>query len=386
MSSSTTTDSHKILACVTGASGFIGAAVALRFLDLGHSVRLPLRGQAQLDAWTSKYGSQYGKRLEVVLLGGGIEQDGVFDDIARGCEVVVHVASPAVFDIKVDAETDTLKPALRGTLSILESAKKAGTVKSFVYTSSLAAYLTREQMANADKNTVIDAQRWNETTYEEAAEMSTANGPEVYASSKALAEKSAWDFVKQPDVHFSLSTSASPPSTLTFSADFSSYSIAPAFTLGRHPAPTIKTLADMRGHSSLGIMLEQLWDKKEFSPLESPYDPKLFVGIDSVAQAHVSAALNSSISSGKRYLLAAQAESWQNVLARMVEVEPELEKHLPDVPKEGRLSREEWEEKLFRFEGGEAENDLQFKYDPFDEYVAAFAKQVAELARSGGEL
>ncbi|GAA6033148.1 hypothetical protein JCM8097_002968 [Rhodosporidiobolus ruineniae] len=368
MSASTTTDSHKVLACVTGASGFIGAAVALRFLDLGHSVRLPLRTQAQLDAWKSKHGERYGKRLEVVLLGGGIEQDGVFDEIVKGCEVVVHVASPAVFDIKVDAETDILKPAIKGTTSILESAKKAGSVKSVVITSSIAAYLSVEGFKTADSNVVLNEKSWNSLTYEEAAKMGQEKAPEVYSASKALAEKAAWEFVKQPDVHFALPT------------------MAPAFVTGHNPAPTIKTLADVRGHSSYGIALDHLWDKKELPSLDEVFEPRLFLSINDTAHAHVAAALNPATSNGHRYFLAADVSGWEELVRAMIEAAPELAKHLPPVSKDGGQTEDDNKRGLPSFEGDRVEKDFGFKYEPFDQYVAAFAKQVADLARAGGEL
>ncbi|GAA6033193.1 hypothetical protein JCM8097_002989 [Rhodosporidiobolus ruineniae] len=370
MSTSTNTDSHKVLVCVTGASGFIGAAVALRCLDLGHSVRLPLRTQAQLDAWTSKYGEQYGKRLEVVLLGGSIDQHGVFDEIVQGCEVVIHVASPAVFDIKADAETDILKPAIKGTTSILESAKKAGSVKSVAITSSIAAYLSVAGFSSAGPETVLSETSWNEVTYEEAAKMTQEKAAEVYSASKALAEKTAWDFVKQPDVHFSLST------------------IAPANVVGYNPAPTVKTLADVRGHSSFGVMVDVLWDQKQFLPLDG-FQPRLFVGIADTAHAHVAAALNPHISNGHRYFLAADVSSWEELVRSMLKAEPALEEHLLALPRGGEKTANEKkrEEKgMFSFEGDRAEKDFGFKYEPFDEYVAAFAKQVAELARAGASV
>jgi nucleoside-diphosphate-sugar epimerase len=154
MSNNTTnTTTSYVLAVVTGASGFVGSAVALRFLDLGHSVRLPLRSPQQGEAWIKQYGDKYPGKIETVVLEGSITEKGVFDKILEGCDVVVHAASPATFTVvstasfslplivlttlpQNDPETDILKPALAGTLSLLESAKKTASVKSVVLTSS----------------------------------------------------------------------------------------------------------------------------------------------------------------------------------------------------------------------------------------------------------
>jgi nucleoside-diphosphate-sugar epimerase len=83
-----------VLALVTGASGFVGAAIALRFLDLGHSVRLPLRKQEQADAWISEYGNKYPGKIETLLLTKNITEDGAFDEAVKDVDVVVHSASP----------------------------------------------------------------------------------------------------------------------------------------------------------------------------------------------------------------------------------------------------------------------------------------------------
>ncbi|GAA6033163.1 hypothetical protein JCM8097_002976 [Rhodosporidiobolus ruineniae] len=352
----TSFDDRKILACVTGASGFIGAAVALRFLDLGHS----------LDAWRSKYDAQYGKRLEVVLLGGGIEQDGVFDEIVEGCEVVVHVASPSTFTITTDAETDILKPALAGTLSMLNACKRSSSVKAQVLTergNSAGAYSSLAGLLSAGPETVIDENSWNDTTYEEAAKSS--NGVEVYLASKALAEKAAWEFVQQPDVHFSLST------------------VGPVTTYGPNSVPGVKTLADVQWKSSFGMTVSVLWDQKDF-PREG-FRPLLLVGINDVALVHISAALNPATSSGKRYFLSKSRGTYENVVRRMVAVEPDLKPHLPSLPEE-ETEIEKSGVGRFGWSGSRAEKDFGFKYEPFESYAATYAKQVAELARAGGEL
>jgi nucleoside-diphosphate-sugar epimerase len=101
MSSTTLTPDTKVLALITGGSGFVGAAIALRFLEQGHSVRLPLRKQEQADAWLSEYGSKYEGKIETLILEKTITDEGVFDEAVKGVDVVVHAASPAKFDVEV---------------------------------------------------------------------------------------------------------------------------------------------------------------------------------------------------------------------------------------------------------------------------------------------
>ncbi|GAA6010840.1 hypothetical protein JCM10207_003953 [Rhodosporidiobolus poonsookiae] len=347
------TDS-KIMVCVTGASGFIGSAVALLFLEQGHRVRLPLRSQAQIDAWRNEY-RQYGDRLQPVLLQGDITAKGTFDEVVKECEAVVHTASPALISFETSAEEEILKPALSGTLSMLESCRNAPSVKSVVITSSVAAYLH-------DGVKVLTEDTWNPTTFEEAAE--ATEGRAVYAASKALAEKAAFDFLSREKPSFALST------------------VAPARVLGRNPAPGIRTMADTR--SSFGSTVKRLWDKSEAPPMDgSAAQPDCFVSITDVARAHVSAALSPAVPAGKgaRYLLLESRATWADLIRCMVEQRPELGGHLP--PSEG---VEEGEKVEYRFEAGRAGRDFGFEYEPFETYAKAFGEQVYELAKTGGEL
>ncbi|GAA5988990.1 hypothetical protein JCM11641_001107, partial [Rhodosporidiobolus odoratus] len=82
--STTSNSDRKILATVSGASGLVGAAIVVEFLRRGHSVRLPLRKQEQIDAWVTEYGKQYPGQIEGVLLKGQIWDEGVFDEAVKG--------------------------------------------------------------------------------------------------------------------------------------------------------------------------------------------------------------------------------------------------------------------------------------------------------------
>jgi nucleoside-diphosphate-sugar epimerase len=65
---------------------------------------------------------------------------GAFDEAVKGAKYIIHLASPIPFRDgadPADQEEHFVKPAIRGTISLLESARKAGTVKRVVITSSL---------------------------------------------------------------------------------------------------------------------------------------------------------------------------------------------------------------------------------------------------------
>ncbi|BGP19239.1 hypothetical protein JCM10213_007026 [Rhodosporidiobolus nylandii] len=353
---------RKVLACVTGASGYIGAAVAVQFLQQGHSVRLPLRKQEQAKAWHAQYGKDYEGRLETLVLEKEMAEEGAFDKAVSGCDVVVHAASPATH-IFQDAERDILKPAVQGTLSILKSAQKAPSVKSVVTTTSFSAYIAHKDAFVGCKDVHITEGTWNSVTYEDAAKMLPAQGSMVYAASKACSERAAWDFVTQNDVSFTLST------------------CAPSFTLGRDYVPGIKSLKDL--HSTAAMALYAFWNKQDFPPVGAGkgFRVDAYVNVDDVARAHVAAALNPSRSNGHRYLLIGSRTCWEEIVRIMRDYKPELAAHLPPVPEQDpeRTTR-------YTYDSEGIVRDLGVDYSPLEDLVKSYADQLHELAKADGTL
>ncbi|BGP19204.1 hypothetical protein JCM10213_002100 [Rhodosporidiobolus nylandii] len=353
---------RKVKALVTGASGLVGSAIAVHFLRAGHTVRLALRKQEQADAWQQQYGSQFPGQIESFVYKGDIGDEGVFDEAVQGVEVIVHAASPGFLTAE-DGERDILKPAVNGTLSILKSAKKAASVKSFVYTSSIAAYTSTKDAWTDNLALRLNDKSWNRVTYEEAAKMPISEAGEIYAASKAAAEQAAWNFAKQSDVHFTLA------------------SVAPSFTLGRDYTPGVRSLKDL--HSTLGMFVAFLWDKEAFPPLSGKdvFRPDIFVSVDDVARAHVAAALNPSRSNGHRYFLVTARTGWEQLVRKIIEVKPELKGHFPAPPKQDpeRTTR-------YTYEADGITKDLGVVYSSLDELVKPFADQVYELAKADGAL
>jgi nucleoside-diphosphate-sugar epimerase len=112
-----------------------------------------------------------------------------------GCTYVQHIASP--FPLKSPSnEQELIKPAVQGTLAVLKACASAGgSVKRIVLTSSIVSVAfgrDREwTVAVDDENTVKEKghvfteEDWTDVDHSEA-----------YAKSKTLAERAAWDFVK----------------------------------------------------------------------------------------------------------------------------------------------------------------------------------------------
>jgi hypothetical protein len=87
------TPPKKDVVLVTGASGWIGSAVALRFLRhaKGFTVRLALRSKDQFEAWAREY-PQWKDRLEFVEVTSLTDAE-AWKDAVKGVRYVAHVAS-----------------------------------------------------------------------------------------------------------------------------------------------------------------------------------------------------------------------------------------------------------------------------------------------------
>jgi nucleoside-diphosphate-sugar epimerase len=125
----------------------------------------------------AKLGSDALQRLELVEA--DLARDEGWGDAVAGCTYVHHVASP--FPNKVpEHEDELIKPAVDGTLRVLQAASDAG-VKRVILTSSLAAVSGGHP---PDDSRVFTEDDW-----------SIVDRCPPYPKSKTLAERAAWDFI-----------------------------------------------------------------------------------------------------------------------------------------------------------------------------------------------
>jgi nucleoside-diphosphate-sugar epimerase len=169
------------LVLVTGGSGFIAGHCILQLLERGFRVRTTVRSldrEASVRAVLADAGMNNGAALSFVAA--DLRSDAGWADAVSGCDFVLHVASPVHVD-RVDNEDAVIRPAIDGTLRVLQAARDAG-VRRVVLTSAFHAV----GWGHPHDDHVFTEHDW-----------SNLDGPGVtpYTKSKTLAERAAWDFV-----------------------------------------------------------------------------------------------------------------------------------------------------------------------------------------------
>ncbi|KAJ7034205.1 D-lactaldehyde dehydrogenase [Mycena alexandri] len=187
-----TISSGKVL--VSGANGYVAVWVVRTLLEEGYSVRGAVRSPDKGKHLTELFAS-YGDKFELAIVP-DITKEGAFDEAVKGVDAIEHTASP--YHFQADDPAELIEPAVKGTVGILESARKYGfrspeSIKRVVVTSSTAAVLNV-----APTPQILDESNWNDQAVEEVTEKGrAASAAAKYRVSKMLAERAAWDFVKK---------------------------------------------------------------------------------------------------------------------------------------------------------------------------------------------
>ncbi len=177
---------------VTGGTGFVaGWSIAL-LLQRGYTVRTTVRSLSKERQVRAAVAAVAGATERLYLVAADLTQDDGWDAAMRGCDYVLHVASPLGSDTPKNPDAVIL-PAREGTLRVLRSATKAG-IKRVVMTS--AATVATPPLRSASPS-VSDETVWFDPEEPDV---------DAYRQSKRLAERAAWDFIKNHEGQTTLTT------------------------------------------------------------------------------------------------------------------------------------------------------------------------------------
>lgn len=176
------------LVLVTGASGFIASWVAHTALKVGYRVRGTVRSLANEQKIAHLRDLCPGSRHKIELVEADLTSDAGWDEAVRGCHYILHVASPFVLGEPDDPEA-LIRPAIDGTIRVLSAASRMSKPPKRVVMTSSSMAITRGR----DKTNF---------TEEDFSDLENPNIPvNAYTRSKTLAERAAWDFVRDLPAH-----------------------------------------------------------------------------------------------------------------------------------------------------------------------------------------
>ncbi|GJJ13666.1 hypothetical protein Clacol_007922 [Clathrus columnatus] len=292
---------------VTGASGFIAVWIVKYLLQNHFMVRGTVRSEEKGE-YLKELFKEYGSQFEYVIVE-DMSVDGAFDEAVKGMDAIEHTASP--FHFLADNPDEIIKPAVLGTLNILESALKFGGVslKRVVVLSSTYAII---EPVPEGQQRIFTEKDWNEFSIKEIEEKGKdAAGHHKYKASKTLAEKGLYIlfiFIDSVDNNNNNRPSAAwkfmKVNAEKFSWDL--VTINPPFVLG----PPLHDIPNIAGiNTSLMDFYRVITGELKASPLQ--YDN--WVDVRDVAEAHIRV-LTTDKAGGERFIIAASPYSLQDIL------------------------------------------------------------------------
>ncbi|GAB4860917.1 hypothetical protein Ancab_036078 [Ancistrocladus abbreviatus] len=167
--------------CVTGATGYIASWTVKLLLRRGYTVCGTVPDRKKTEHLLRLDGAEERLKLSRVDL----FEEGSFDFVVDGCDVVFHITSLVKFQDIKDPKAELIDPTVNGTLNVLKSCAKAKSVRRVVLTSSTATVAFTGQPVNVDD--LVDETWFSVPNVCEELEL-------WYPLSKTLAEKVAWQF------------------------------------------------------------------------------------------------------------------------------------------------------------------------------------------------
>ena len=269
---------------ITGATGHIGFRTLVTLLEAGYRARVTSRSLASAERLkTLPSIKPYADLVETVEIP-DLLADGAFDEAVQGVDYILHLASPLPDDKhtgQFDLDGAYIKPAIQGTVGMLESASKSPSVKRVVITASIAVLAPQNGKTTVGPDDVAEAP---------SRDLMQTNPWIAYSGSKVLAHQAAVKYVADTKPHYDV------------------IHILPGYVQGRND--TVKTAQQLYdGPSSNHTMVQYVTGVKNEIPR-----PTNFVHVDDVATVHVAALSSTKVRNGERVIVSApKFESYKEI-------------------------------------------------------------------------
>lgn len=334
------------LVLLTGATGHLGFRTLVDLLKAGYRVRAAVRSTTAPKVAKIKASPEIAAlglapdTLTFVTVPDFLAPD-AFDAATKDVKYVVHLASPipGAANASDDLEVTFVQPAVRGTLSVLESANKSPSVEKVVVTSSVVAVLPPASLAGENPS----------ATYDATSRVTFQHGPYpdqgvAYVMSKvaALNEGEAWYNKNKPA--------------------FSLVHVMPGIVLGRDAL--VDDIAELKVNGTNAWLLANLAgaDDARFGGV---------VHVNDVARTHV-AALRPEIKGLQAYGNSSNV-TWADVKSI-------VEKNYPDAVKNGVFKVvPNLGTKVLNFDSSKTEATFGFKFLSFEEQIKSVVDHYQEL-------
>lgn len=166
---------------VSGGTGYLAGWSIIELLRRGYAVRTTVRGGAREGELRARLAPHIAPDAPLTVHTADLLVDAGWEDAVRGCDYVLHVASPFPPAQPRDAD-ELIVPAREGTRRVLTAALDAG-VRRVVVTSSVAAVGGSSDVSSKP----LDEHDWTDLANPHLS---------PYVRSKTIAEQTAWELAR----------------------------------------------------------------------------------------------------------------------------------------------------------------------------------------------